>query len=495
MRIAPCIYIDYGRSRLCDFAKFPAMALYLYNTASRSREEFTLPVGVPAVRVYCCGPTVYHFAHIGNLRTYIFEDVLRRTLEYHGFAVNHVVNITDVGHLASDQDEGEDKMEKGAARTGKTVWEVAEFYTQAFMKDMERLNITQPTRWCKATDHIAEQIALVQELERKGYTYRTSDGIYFDSLRFDRYTEFAKLDIEGLQQGARIDMGEKKSPTDFALWKFSPTDHKRAMEWESPWGVGFPGWHIECSAMAMKHLGPTLDIHCGGTDHVRIHHTNEIAQSECATGQQFARFWMHGEFLRMGNSGGKMSKSSGEFLTVDVLVKEGFNPLDYRLLALTSHYRNYLNFSWEAMESARESLKSLHKKTDALIGKAGPLASPAALKWQTDFKDAIGDDLNMPKALGILNSMLKDAAVSEAEKAALVLDFDQVLGLELHRPREEFARPVEVDAARVEALLVARAEARKAKNFAESDRIRDELAAMNVIIKDGPQGTTWEIKN
>jgi len=244
----------------------------------------------------------------------------------------------------------------------------------------------------------------------------------------------------------------------------------------------------------MKHLGPTLDIHCGGTDHVRIHHTNEIAQSECATGQKFARFWMHGEFLRMGNSGGKMSKSSGEFLTVDVLIKEGFNPLDYRLLALTSHYRNYLNFSWEAMESARESLKSLHKKTDPLIGKASELTSPAALKWQSDFKEAIGDDLNMPKALGILNSMLKDATLPEGEKAALVLNFDTVLGLELYKPREDFAKPIDIDSAKVEALLSARAEARKAKNFTESDRIRDELAAMNVVIKDGPQGTTWEVK-
>lgn len=471
------------------------MALYLYNTATRSREEFTLPQGVPAVRLYCCGPTVYHFAHIGNLRTYIFEDVLRRSLEYYGFAVHHVVNITDVGHLASDRDEGEDKMEKGAARTGKTVWEVAEFYTQAFMQDMERLNIRQPSRWCKATDHIAEQIELVQVLEQKGYTYRTSDGIYFDSMRFVRYAEFAKLDIEGLQQGARIEMGEKRSPTDFALWKFSPTDQQRAMEWDSPWGKGFPGWHIECSAMAMKHLGPTLDIHCGGTDHIRIHHTNEIAQSECATGQQFARFWMHGEFLRMGQSGGKMSKSTGEFLTVSVLVKEGYNPLDYRLLALTSHYRNYLNFSWEAMESARESLKSLHKKTDPLMGKATAIQSPAALKWQTTFKDAVGDDLNMPKALGILNSMLKDSSLTEGEKAALVLDFDSVLGLELHLPREEFSAPVEVDSAQVESLIAARAQARKNKDFAESDRIRDQLAAMNILIKDGPQGTTWEVKS
>ena len=469
--------------------------LRFYNTASRSVEPFTLPEGVPQVRIYCCGPTVYHFAHIGNLRAYLFEDVLRRTLEYHGFAVKHVVNITDVGHLTSDEDAGEDKMEKGAARTGKSVWEVAEFYTQAFQKDISRLNILQPTVWCKATDHIQEQIALVQTLEQKGFTYQTSDGIYFDSHKFNRYADFAHLDIQGLHEGLRIDMGEKKHATDFALWKFSPTDARRAMEWKSPWGVGFPGWHIECSAMAMKHLGETLDIHCGGTDHIRIHHTNEIAQSECATGKLFARFWMHGEFLRMGESE-KMSKSSGEFLTLDVLLQKGYHPMEYRLLALTSHYRNYLNFSFEAMDSAREGLKSLRKKTDPLIGQGGSIGSAKAKEWQAKFSEAIADDLNTSKALGILNLMLKEN-LPDYEKSALVRDFDRVLGLGLGQPMVNEAVTTEnsVDAAKVEALLLERAEARKNKDFKTSDRIRDELAAMNVVIKDSPQGTSWEVKN
>lgn len=468
------------------------MSLQFYNTASRKKEEFTLPEGVEAVRIYCCGPTVYHYAHIGNLRTYIFEDVLRRTLEYYGFKVKHVVNITDVGHLTSDADEGDDKMEKGAARTGKSVWEVAEFYTNAFMEDLKNLNILQPSVWCKATDHIQDQIALVKSLEDKGYTYKTSDGIYFDSLKFPRYADFARLDVENLRRGSRIDMGEKRSATDFALWKFSPVDKKRAMEWNSPWGVGFPGWHIECSAMAMKHLGPTLDIHCGGTDHIRVHHTNEIAQSECSTGQTFARFWMHGEFLRL--SGDKMSKSTGEFLTISLLMEKGFNPLDYRLFAYTSHYRNYLNFNWESLESAREANRSLHKKTDPLIGKATAIESEAAKKFQQEFKEALGDDLNVPKALGVLNSMLR-SELSEGEKAALVQDFDKVLGLRLDIPREEFEKKQEdVDTAKIEALIEERAQARKAKNWAESDRIRDELAAMGVAIKDGPAGTTWQLK-
>lgn len=468
------------------------MALQFYNTASRKKELFTLPEGVPAVRMYCCGPTVYHFAHIGNLRTYIFEDFLVRTLKYYGFKVNHIVNITDVGHLTSDADDGDDKMEKGAAREGKSVWDIAKFYTDAFMADCKRLNIQEPTRWTRATEHIQEQIDLVKTLEEKGFTYRTSDGIYFDSLKFPRYADFARLDVENLRKGSRIDMGEKKNATDFALWKFSPTDKKRAMEWDSPWGVGFPGWHIECSAMAMKYNGPTLDIHCGGTDHIRVHHTNEIAQSECANGVPFSRFWMHGEFLRL--DGSKMSKSSGEFLTVSLLMEKGFNPLDYRYFALGSHYRNYLNFSYESLEGAREALKSLHKKTDPLIGKATSIESEKAKAFQNEFCEAIGDDLNMPRALGILNTMLK-SDLDDGEKAALVLDMDKIFGLKLDEPREEFEKKIDsVDVEKIESLIAARKVARENKNWAESDRIRDELAAMNVMIKDSKEGTTWEIK-
>jgi cysteinyl-tRNA synthetase len=475
----------------------PSTQLRLFNTASRSKEVFTLPEGVEAVRMYCCGPTVYHYAHIGNLRSYMFEDFLRRTLEYCGFGIKHVINITDVGHLTSDGDVGEDKMEKGAARTGKSVWEVADYYTQAFMADYSALNIKQPSLWCKATDHIKEQIELVQELERKGYTYQTSDGVYFDSLKFDRYADFGKLDIENLQEGARIDKGEKRNATDFALWKFSPQDTQRQMEWPSPWGVGFPGWHIECSAMAMHHLGHTLDIHCGGSDHIKVHHTNEIAQSECASGHTFSRFWLHGEFLRVDND--KMSKSSGEFLTLTVLCRHGYHPLDYRYFALGSHYRSFLNFTFEAMDGAKSARKSLHTKLEPLIAQAAPrIESPKALDWQAQFKAAIEDDVNVPKALGILHSLLKDLEVADAEKGALALDFDRVFGLEFHKSYSEVcyqAPAAEMDGdfvVQVEALIAARAQARTDKNWAESDRIRDALKDLGVVVKDGKDGVTWE---
>jgi len=466
--------------------------LYLYNTASRMKERFFLLQDASEVKMYACGPTVYHYAHIGNLRTYLFEDLLRRSLEYFGFKVCHVINITDVGHLTSDQDDGEDKMEVGAERVGKSVWEIADFYTEKFKEDLVRLNVLPPTLWCKATDHIKEQIALIEKLEEKGYTYRTSDGIYFDSLKFPQYVDFARLDILGLKSGARIDLGEKKFATDFALWKFSPTDRKRAMEWDSPWGVGFPGWHIECSAMSMAHLGETLDIHCGGTDHIRVHHTNEIAQSECATGKPFSRFWLHGEFLRENNSE-KMSKSSGDFLTLDLLTEKGFDPIAYRLFSLTSHYRNYLNFSWEAMENARESLKVLRKKTQTFIGVEGQLSSVDAKEWSLKFRQFIGDDLNSSGAIGILNLMLADTSLEDKEKAALIKEFDSVLGLRLLEKEEKAEHSAE-DIAKAESLVKERSAARAAKNFAESDRLRDVLLEIGVIVKDSKDGTAWEWK-
>ena len=466
--------------------------LYLYNTASRIKELFTLQEGVSEVRLYACGPTVYHYAHLGNLRTYLFEDLLRRSLEYFGFSVRHVINITDVGHLTSDQDDGEDKMEVGAERAGKSVWEIADFYTKKFKSDLESLNVLPPTIWCKATDHIKDQIALIENLEEKGYTYRTSDGIYFDSLKFPKYANFARLDITGLKSGARIDLGEKKSATDFALWKFSPTGSKRAMEWESPWGVGFPGWHIECSAMSMAHLGETLDIHCGGTDHIRVHHTNEIAQSECATGKLFSRFWLHGEFLR-DNNFEKMSKSNGDFLTLDLLMEKGFDPIAYRLFSLTSHYRNYLNFSWEAMESAQESLNALRKKTQHFIGMECESIGVDAREWSIKFRGYIGDDLNSSGAISILHMMLADSSLEDNEKAALIKEFDGVLGLcLLEKPKK--AKHSAEEIAKVEALIKERNAARISKDFADSDRLRYDLLEMGVVIKDTKDDTIWEWK-
>ena len=314
--------------------------LRLYNTLTRAADEFQ-PIDPPLVRLYTCGPTVYNFAHVGNLRTYVFEDVLKRALTHvGGFNVRHVMNVTDVGHLTSDADQGEDKMALGARREGKTVWQIADFYWQAFRNDIRRLNILEPDVWCKATDHIPEQIELVRTLEAKGFTYVIAgDGVYFDTSKFPAYGRMARLDIAGLQAGARIELAAgKRNATDFALWKFSPTGQQRLMEWPSPWGVGFPGWHIECSAMAIKHLGEYLDIHCGGIDHIQVHHTNEVAQSECALGHKWCNWWMHGEFLTFpkgpGGEAAKMSKSSGEFLTLDRLVEKGYDPLAYRYFLL-----------------------------------------------------------------------------------------------------------------------------------------------------------------
>lgn len=464
--------------------------LSLYNTATRQKEEFT-PLRADKVNLYCCGPTVYNFAHIGNLRTYIFEDFLRRALEFQGYNVNHIVNITDVGHLTSDEDTGEDKMEKGAVREGKTVWEIAEFYAEAFRTDWRKLQLLEPTRWVKATDHIAEQIDLVRTLEAKGYTYVNDDGVYFDTGKFPRYGDFARLDIQGLQAGARVDMVEgKRQPTDFALWKFSPKDRQRAMEWDSPWGKGFPGWHVECSAMALKHGGKTLDIHCGGTDHVRVHHTNEIAQSECATGSTFVRFWVHGEFLRLqsDNATSKMSKSTGNFLTLGRLEENGFTPMDYRYFCMTAHYRNFLTFSWESLTSAKDSLRALRRRTDALIGKAVPLDSPMAFQWRERFAQAINDDLNLPQALAVVNRMLKDPDVVDAEKAQLIKEWEAVLGLGLTQPATQ-PPSMEED---LEALMLEREEARKNKDFQRADEIRDAFRAKGYILKDTPEGTRWE---
>jgi cysteinyl-tRNA synthetase len=463
-----------------------------YNTASRSQEPF-VPLHPGVANVYCCGPTVYHYAHIGNLRTYVFEDMLRRVLDYQGYVVNHIVNITDVGHLTSDADTGEDKMEKGAAREGKTVWEIADFYTQAFMKDWERLNLVAPSKWTKATDHIPEQIALVKTLEDKGLAYPIpGDGMYFDTARFPRYADFAGLDIKGMQAGSRVEVVEgKRNASDFALWKVSPTDKRRAMEWDSPWGRGFPGWHVECSAMAMKHLGPTLDIHCGGTDHIRVHHTNEIAQSEGATGVPFSRFWLHGGWLLEAptedGGGGKMSKSAGEFVTLDVLLQKGYGPMDYRYFCLGAHYRSYLNFSFEGLDTARDSLKSLRRKTDPLIGKATTIASDNALGWQRRFREAAFDDLGFSQALAVMNQMLKDPELLEGEKAALVRDYDRLLGLQLETRSEGADKALPGP---MHALLDERKDARKNKDWKRSDEIRDLLKSKGFGVKDNPDGTT-----
>lgn len=332
------------------------MTLQLFDTYTRSVRGFE-PLHDNEVGLYTCGPTVYDYAHIGNLRTYIFEDLLRRTFEFNGYTVKHVMNITDVGHLVSDANSGEDKMEKGARRTGKSAWEIADFYAQAFIEDLKRLNIREPDIWCKATEHIPEQIDLIRCIEANGYTYKTSDGIYFDTSKLPDYGYLGRLDIDGLQAGTRIEMGEKHNPTDFALWKFSPPDQQRQMEWDSPWGTGFPGWHIECSAMSEKYLGRYFDIHCGGEDHITVHHTNEIAQTQACYGTRLANFWMHGYFLQLDDA--RMAKSSGDFLRLQVLIDRGYDPLAYRFFDMSALYRVKLNFSWEGLDSAAKSLDRL----------------------------------------------------------------------------------------------------------------------------------------
>lgn len=454
------------------------MSLHLYDTWTRSVREFTtLKPG--EVGLYTCGPTVYNYAHIGNLRTYLFEDGLVRTLRLNGYRVNHVMNITDVGHLVSDGDEGEDKMEAGSRRTGQTAWTIAALYTDAFRADLRSLNITEPNIWCKATDHIPEQISFIQEIEKKGYVYRTSDGIYFDTSKQPSYGYLGRLDIAGLQAGARVDLGEKKNPTDYALWKFSAPEEKRQMEWDSPWGRGFPGWHIECSAMAHKYLGDYFDIHCGGEDHITVHHPNEISQTEAAYGTRLANFWMHGYFILLNSS--KMSKSTGEFLRVQVLIDKGYDPIAYRYLCLTAHYRSQLTFSWEALDAAQTGLERLRQSVFAL----GPAGDAPDNDFMVRFVEKLNEDLNFPQALALTHELIK-ADLAPAIKKATLLKFDEALGLGF----ATWVPPVVEVPANVRAVADARWVARNAKDWAEADRLRGELTTLGWTMKDGKDSYT-----
>jgi cysteinyl-tRNA synthetase len=440
------------------------------------------------VGLYTCGPTVYQYAHIGNLRTYVFEDVLKRVLEEGGYRVRHVMNVTDVGHLVSDADSGEDKMEKSAAKQGKTIHEIADFYWDAFRRDMRLLNIREPDVWCKATDHIAEQIDLVRRLEERGFTYRLDDGIYFDTSQLKDYGRLARLDRDGLMAGARIEMVDgKRSPTDFALWKFSPKDKRRLMEWESPWGVGFPGWHLECSAMSLKYLGERFDIHCGGVDHIPIHHTNEIAQIEGAYGHDWVRWWMHGEFLVLQSKGEegeatKMAKSGENFVTLDTVIGKGIDPIAYRLFCLNAHYRAPLTFTWESLGGCANALDRLRNRVVEI--RKGPVGTEARAHLDPFF-EACADDLNMPRALASLWGVLRDESLSPGDRYATLLAMDRVLGIGVDRMEEKRA---DLDAEAGD-LVRRREEARKRRDFAEADRLRDELLARGYVLEDTPAGT------
>lgn len=453
--------------------------LTLWNTLHRSLEEFK-PIKGKNVGLYTCGPTVYNPATIGNLRTYVFEDILKRTLILLGYKVHHVMNITDVGHLVGDGDTGDDKVEKEAAKQGRDAWEIAKQYEKLFDKDLSRLNVMAPTGKDRphATDYIKEQIALVEKLEDKGYTYRISDGIYFDTTKFDGYGKLSGQRIGDKQSGVRIELNrEKKHPTDFALWKFSPADSVRQMEWNSPWGRGFPGWHIECSAMAEDLLGQPFDIHCGGVDHIAVHHENEIAQSEAAFGKPLANYWLHGEFLLV--DGGRMGKSEGNAYLLDDLIAKGFDPLAYRFYCLGTHYRSKLNFTWEGMEGAQNAWRKLQAEARRLPAAKGK----AKGEWLLKFTKAMSDDLNTSEALAVVWEMLK-SKTDDKEKSINLLAMDEVLGLGL---TDVIGKPIKAPAQIVE-LAEARQLARESKDWAKSDELREAIKAKGWLIEDGKNG-------
>lgn len=465
------------------------MPISLYNTMSRSVEQFK-PISDETVKMYCCGPTVYNYAHIGNLRTYIFEDVLKRTLLHAGYKVTHVMNITDVGHLTGDGDDGEDKMEKSARESGKSVWDIARFYTEAFFKDFDALHNLRPDITCKATDHVADMIALIQRLEKGGHTYVAGGNVYFSIDTFPDYGRLARLDLNELRSGARIDVDDnKRNPKDFVLWFTNSKFGEQAMMWDSPWGRGYPGWHIECSAMSMKYLGEHFDIHCGGIDAIPVHHTNEIAQSEAATGHTWVNYWLHGEFLL--NDTGKMSKSSGEFLTLSVLTSKGYDPMDYRFFILGGHYRSQLKFSWQAMDTARTARGNLFDRIAALKAGAAPAKSlgEAASRWCASFDEHVFNDLNTPRGLADLWGLLKDDTISPAEKLAAAYRMDTILGLGFESLSARQAEESIVDDPEALALVARRVEAKKARDYALADEIRDKLDAMGYAVKDTPDGT------
>ena len=449
--------------------------LRIYNTLSRSIEQFE-PLSPPKVGIYSCGPTVYDYQHIGHMRRYIGDDILIRVLKFNNFSVHHVMNITDVGHLVSDADEGEDKMEKGAKKFGLSVWDLAKKFEAQFKDSCKLLNITLPKDLMHATDYIPEQIELIKKLEGKGVTYKTGDGIYFDTSKFPDYFKLSRQNPEELRGGARVDLGEKKNITDFALWKFNPKDEKRQMEWESPWGVGFPGWHIECSAMSMKALGESFDIHTGGIDHINIHHTNEIAQAEAVTNKPFVKYWVHHGFLTV--EGEKMSKSVGNTHTVEDVAKKGFDPMSLRYLYLQTHYRQEMNFTWEALKAAQTALNRLRSEftswEEAKVGCA---------EFEQNFLNAVNDDLNMPKALSIVWEMVKSDYPPSAKKRSL-LKMDEVLGLQL----SSFV-PEKVDVPSDVRLLVdKREELRRAGNYEEADKVRLEIESKGFTVEDNKEG-------
>jgi len=484
------------------------MSLRIYNTLGHRVEDF-VPVNPKKVGFYGCGPTVYNYAHIGNLRAYVFQDTLSRLLLFLGYPVTHVMNITDIGHLSGDADDGEDKMVKTAKERGQSVLEIADFYTQAFFKDTERLNIRRPDVVCKATDHVSDMIELIKRIEANGHTYSAGGNLYYDITTFPKYGELASINLEDLKAGARIEVDEnKRNPHDFVLWFTKSKFENQALVWDSPWGRGYPGWHIECSAMSMKYLGEQFDIHTGGIDHIRIHHTNEIAQSEGATGKKWVKYWLHNEFLVMNK--GKMSKSTGDFITLDKVIEAGYAPLDYRFLLLGGHYRSQLTFSWEAMATAKNARKNLEQRISNLLteSKTHPdfstedltfdravslLRTEKARCYLADFVQALEEDISTPRALSVLQQAVKDKELEAAEAITLIRIFDEVLALHLIEEAEALHTGAEsVDnAEEIERLVTERTAAKKNKDFKRADEIRNLLKDRGIALEDTPNGTLW----
>lgn len=456
--------------------------LELYNTLSRKKEEF-VPLNKDFVGMYSCGPTVYSYAHIGNLRTYIFMDLIRRALKFNGYKIKGVLNITDVGHLTYDSDDGEDKMAKASREQQKSPTEIADFYTKIFFTDLDKLNIEKPEIIAKATDHIQEMIDYVVALENGGFGYETKDGIYFDIAKFPRYGSLSGAKLDDQIAGARVEVNdEKRHPADFAIWKKAEPNH--IMQWQSPWGMGYPGWHIECSAMSQKYLGEHFDIHSGGVDHIPIHHENEIAQNEALNDEKSVNFWMHGEFMLV--DGGKMSKSLGNIYTIAQLEEKGYSALDFRFFCLNAHYRKKLNFTFEGLNAAKVSRERLeqnlyqHKISDKKTDKK------VLEEYKTQFRDAINDDLNAPLALGVLFSMVKEEKSKDIYN--LALEFDKVLGMSLDKVSAHQTEPKNDYPEAVEKLLKERAQAKKDKDFALADKIRADITALGYSVLDTREG-------
>jgi cysteinyl-tRNA synthetase len=484
-------------------AVVPGATLQVFNTLGARLQPFE-PLEPGRARVYSCGPTVYAYQHIGNMRPYVFADTLRRVLEWKGYEVTHVVNITDVGHLTSDMDEGDDKLELASRRERRSVWDIAAHYTEVYKRDLERLRVRPPTVWAKATDHIGEMIAFARVLEEKGFTYPLASGLYFDTAKVPDYGKLARLDLEGLREGARVaPTPGKRSPTDFALWRASPPDATRLMEWDSPWGRGAPGWHLECSAMSMRYLGERFDLHTGGVDHVPVHHTNEIAQSEAYLGGPWVPFWLHNEFINLREA--KLSKSKGDTLRLADLEERGFPALAYRLLLLGSHYRSQTEFSWDGLEGARVAHRRLLERLRDRVPAGGrPLCrdeaeaglGEAGRAYLAALDEAVSNDLSTPEALAVLTRLSRDARLHDEELAVLLGAAEALLALglldlvpeDLDAPASELA----ISADEVETLLGERRRARESGDFATADAIRERLEELGIELRDTPEGTVWK---